>query len=132
MSKNIRQVNTYLLIGCGGMIGATLRYTLSFLLPVTYGFPVATFTANIIGCFLLGFIFHLETLRKRISPQVFTAITVGIIGSFTTFSAFSMEAVQLWKTDSLLALIYVLSSVFLGIFVCWLGYKCALRRKIRI
>ena len=112
---------TWLFVFCGGGLGAMARYGLSFLVPRTAGgFPWATFCANMVGALLIGLL--AGTLLSREGARGFWI--VGVLGGFTTFSAFSLETVQLiQQRDMLLALIYVVASVLMGLLACWLGMR---------
>lgn len=84
-------------VALGGAIGATLRYGLGLWVVrvVGHGFPVAIIAANILGSFLMG-VFAVVAVQRgltHLSPFVMT----GLLGGFTTFSAFSLEAVTLWE-----------------------------------
>ena len=106
---------TALQVALGGAIGATLRWTLGlWLLRLTGpGFPVAVLTANVIGSFAMG-VFVVWAERKgltHLAPFVMT----GLLGGFTTFSAFSLETVTLWERGhEVQAALYVALSVGLS------------------
>src|SRR5487761_498872 len=90
---------TYLGVAAGGIVGCCARYGVTQLVQLVYGknFPVATLIINILGCFLMGFLFF-ETLdRLSISPTLRTAILTGGLGGFTTFSTFTMETFLLFE-----------------------------------
>ncbi|WP_042463361.1 fluoride efflux transporter CrcB [Neobacillus dielmonensis] len=121
----------YLLVGIAGIIGALLRY----LVGIYFGhwwfhdFPLATFIINMVGSFLLGWFTNLLP-RFRLHPHVITALTTGLIGSFTTFSTFSVETVQLISTDKWgTALLYVLLSLWGGLLFSWIGYRAGLKES---
>jgi CrcB protein len=113
---------TFLQVGLGGAIGAMLRFGL-----VTGagritggGFPVGVLMANVVGSFLMGLIAIWATQRgmQHLTPFLMT----GILGGFTTFSAFSLEAVTLWERgDTGQAALYVGLSVVLSILGLALG-----------
>ncbi|WP_160725972.1 fluoride efflux transporter CrcB [Bacillus sp. USDA818B3_A] len=120
----------FLLVGLAGIIGALLRYFLGVYFGQRWfhDFPLATFITNIIGCFLLGWFTNLLPRFKFLQPQFITAVNTGLIGSFTTFSTFSVETVQLiiaakWGT----AILYVLLSLWGGLLFAWLGYRSGLK-----
>ena len=114
-----------LLIGFGGAIGAVLRYLLSmgitYLLP--YHFPVATMTINILGGALIGVLFvALQGHSYETSLRAF--LLTGILGGFTTFSAFSLETCSLIESARYgAALVYVLASVLLSVSATMLAIK---------
>lgn len=87
----------YVLLGIGGSIGATLRYCISiyFFTNELTAFPFATLTINLVGCFVLGLLSSGLELKLNVPPQYLLALKTGLIGSFTTFSTFSVEVMQL-------------------------------------
>jgi fluoride exporter len=117
-------VLTYLAIAVGGTFGCCARYAVTNLVQVVYGreFPYATLSINLLGSFLMGFLF-IETLeRLTISPILRTGILTGVLGGYTTFSTFEMETLLLveqgeaWK-----AILYVALSVGLGLLCAFGG-----------
>lgn len=112
----------------GGGLGAVLRYTISYLSKTIFQMPIlGTFAVNLIGCFLIGYIFGV-TLDKfqTISPVLKLFITVGFLGGLTTFSTFSLEGFELIKNGKLLAaLLYIGSSCILGLLLVSAGYFLA-------
>jgi fluoride exporter len=119
---------TYAAIALGGAVGCCARYGMTQLIQLVYGksFPVATLGINVLGCFLMGFLFF-ETLdRVSISPALRAAILAGGLGGFTTFSTFAMESLLLFEDgETGHAIAYLLSSVFLGLFAAFLGVYIA-------
>lgn len=86
------------IIGCGGCIGAILRYLVAgavHALLKTATFPVGTMTVNIVGCLLIGVGGGLMESRQLFSPEWRAFIFIGILGSFTTFSTFGLETFNL-------------------------------------
>jgi fluoride exporter len=112
-------------------IGGTLaRYWLQGFVQERSGstFPSGTLLVNLIGCLFLGGVAQYALTHLTISPDWRTAITVGFIGSFTTFSTFSYEMARMmedgeWRRAG----IYVVSSVVGGIFCIFLGMRIAER-----
>ena len=87
----------YLAIVLSGGFGALLRYLLSRAathLPFT-GLPIATLLANVIGCFLIGYLSWALLHKFEVSSEAQTVVLTGFLGGFTTFSAFSLEVVTL-------------------------------------
>ncbi len=77
-------------VAAGGAIGAVGRWTVSTLTPDPDGFPWATFTVNVLGCFLLALLPTLLAVRTR--PLLLLALGPGLLGGFTTLSAYAEEA----------------------------------------
>ena len=100
----------------GGGTGSLLRYCVQMALHeriVPYSFPWATFAVNITGSFLIG-LFYALSARFNLSTEVRILLTTGLCGGFTTFSAFSLEAVQLFEKGRHLAgSLYILLSLLL-------------------
>jgi fluoride exporter len=113
-----------LLIFIGGGLGSLLRYTLSrWVNGITISvYPYGTFIVNIIGCFFIGFfVFYTERYGSQ-AMQWRLFLVTGLCGGFTTFSAFSIENVQLINDQRiLLFLTYAIGSVTLGILATYLG-----------
>ena len=111
-------------IALAGAAGALARYGLSGLTHRWWGagFPWGTLTVNLIGCLLLGLLAELTRHTGWLSPEARTAIGIGFLGSFTTFSTFSLETVLLFERGaSLAAIAYVLMSVACSIAALFLG-----------
>lgn len=114
-------VSTLLAVGVAGALGAVLRYSVSLALGVR-AFPWATLGVNVLGCLGLALLASGPWLQ-RWSPSVTTAIAVGLLGSFTTFSAFGYETFILWRAGQVAtASWYVATSVVLGIGGVIAGY----------
>ncbi len=111
---------TIFYVALGGAIGATLRY-LTFLVVA---FPFGTAVVNVVGSFLmgLGFVWIAEKGFDR--AAIFTL--TGVLGGFTTFSAFSLDAVRLYERgDPGLAVLYVFATVALSILGLVVGVMVA-------
>ena len=111
-------------IGVGSFIGGILRYLLSLLIhsKTATHFPLGTLTVNLIGCFLIGIVFGFFD-KGQISQEWRLFLATGILGGFTTFSAFSIETFTLFREGhSAYALLYVLASVVLGLLATYLAY----------
>jgi fluoride exporter len=118
-------MQSFLLVGAGGALGAMARYGATLLVGRWWsaGFPLATLLINIVGSTLMGI---LVGLLSRYTPawsaeaRLFAA--VGVLGGFTTFSAFSLDAVTLMERGELLpAALYILFSVALCLAGLYLG-----------
>jgi len=88
-----------LLVGLGGFVGAVARYVLSGLAHrlVQTTFPVGTLAVNALGCLALGAIMFLVDTRQAITPETRVFATIGVLGSFTTFSTFGYETVEMLR-----------------------------------
>lgn len=118
-----------LIVGVGGMIGSILRYWLSGVVQrsVEGTFPAGTLAVNVLGCLAIGVFWSLVEVRQWFSPEVRLFVTFGILGGFTTFSAFGLETFRLLRDEAyLLALANVLGSVLVGtaaVAVGWAAVK---------
>ena len=113
-----------LLVAAGGAIGASLRYGVGIASVRLFGtgFPVGTLFINIIGCFVMGLFVELLALRWNGSEQLRLFVATGILGGFTTFSAFSLDFMVLWQRGEILAAAgYVAASVVLSLAGIALG-----------
>ena len=111
-----------LAVGIGGAIGASLRFFLSQIIVYEAGFPLATFSANLIGCFMLSYLLSGKLLKAY--PKIKLALTTGLLGSFTTFSTFSSETISLISNQLYgMAFIYVLLSAIGGLLLSFVGYR---------
>ena len=112
------------IIGTGSFIGGIFRYLLSLLIQTkaTTNFPLGTLLVNIIGCFFIGIIFGVFD-KGQISNEWRMFLVTGILGGFTTFSAFSIETINLFRGGYIgYALLYVLASVFIGLLATYIAY----------
>ncbi|MEE3194194.1 MAG: fluoride efflux transporter CrcB [Candidatus Poribacteria bacterium] len=116
-----------LLIAIGGSLGANARYWLGVLVKHYLGdeFPYATFIVNITGSFLLGMFLALISTRYLSTNQGYQwAISIGFLGSYTTFSTFEYETMMLAETGNYLgALMNTGLSIFVGLIAVWLGVR---------
>lgn len=107
-------MSTTLLIGAGGALGAMARYLLSSGITQVMGtqFPWGILCVNIAGCFAMGLVAGLGTQAFPMSADMKSFLATGILGGFTTFSAFSLDAVQLAERGEMAgAALYVVVSV---------------------
>ncbi|MBI1363131.1 MAG: fluoride efflux transporter CrcB [Proteobacteria bacterium] len=112
-----------LLVAAGGGLGAMGRYLLGTLVPVTT-VPLGVLSANLIGAFVLGVLVGFGAQGQQMPEAVRLLVVVGVLGGFTTFSSFAMEAILLSERGmSLLGLLYVLISVIGALALMWLGMK---------
>ena len=119
-------ITTVLPVAIGGAIGATARY-LTGVVAVRVmgpGFPWGTMTVNIVGSFLMGVIVicMAERSGQRLSPFLVT----GILGSYTTFSSFSLDALEIYERGQIgIAAVYVTASVLLSLAAIFAGLAVA-------
>ena len=107
-----------LAIALGGAVGALSRHYMAAAVSRAFGlgFPYGTLTVNVVGCFLMGLLVEALALRFSITPEARGFLAVGLLGGFTTFSAFSLEVALLYERGQLLlAVVYVLASVALSV-----------------
>lgn len=125
-------VMNYIAVGIGGMIGSLLRYGCNVLFSnMLSPFPIGTSFVNLVGCFLLGLFTTIFIERKILPSHISTGIGTGLIGSFTTFSTFSVEIVQLMEDGFLFhAFIYLSVSFFGGLFFAYTGYLIGRKQKV--
>ncbi len=118
-------MNQLIAVALGGAFGAALRFLISTGVYqwLGRGFPYGTLTVNILGSFLIGLMTEALILQRiAITMEYRAAILVGVFGSLTTFSTFSLETLYLLEQGSLLkAALNVLFNVFMCLLVVWLG-----------
>lgn len=108
-------MNPFIQVAIGGALGATARYAV-YRAIVWHGpgFPVATAVVNVVGSFIMGLL--AMALAHRWGNAYAPFLLTGILGGFTTFSAFSLDALTLWERgNSAGALIYIVASVVLSL-----------------
>ncbi len=109
-----------LLVGIGGFIGASLRYLISGALK-NGTFPYGTMIVNLTGSFLLGLLFFTYAFNGSVSQNAKTFLGIGILGSFTTMSTFSMETFTLMENKenikAMLNIVLNLGGCILGVFL---------------
>lgn len=113
-----------LLVGFGGFLGSIARYWLSgYVLDRTAGtFPWGTLAVNAIGCFVIGGLSELADAHALLSPDLRAFAVIGVLGGFTTFSAFGNETINLVRDrDWLVAGMNVMAHVVLAIGAVWAG-----------
>ena len=118
----------FLIVAAGGALGAVARYGIGRLLPAT-GWPWATLTVNVVGGLMMGLLTGWLAFRGGVNsegPRLFAA--VGLLGGFTTFSAFSLEtALMIERRQLAMAGGYVAASVALSVLALFLGLMVARR-----
>jgi fluoride exporter len=119
-----------LIVAIGGALGALARHGLSSLIAgrLITPFPLGTWVINISGSFIIGGFLTVFSKGEMLHPDWRLLIVVGFIGAYTTFSTFEFETLHLIQTGRPgLAMIYVTSSVSLGLLAVWAGMILAKR-----
>lgn len=118
----------YVAVALGGMLGCCTRLGMNQLVHERLGqaFPFATLIINVSGCLAMGFLFFYTLEHISISPALRLGIITGVLGGFTTFSAFGIETLLLIEDGKLAqAAFYVTASVVLGIAAVFIGAYAA-------
>lgn len=111
---------TAILVAVAGAAGALTRYGVATVVGQR-DLPWTTFAINVVGAFLLAVVLTAAG-ERRWSPEVTTAVSVGFLGAFTTFSTFTWEALTLERSGRLsVAALYVAASVLAGLLAAGLG-----------
>ena len=117
-------LKTILAVGAGSFLGGAGRYLVSLAMKgVSKGFPWATLTVNLVGCFLIGLLWGVFSKNGTESSNLALFLTVGFCGGFTTFSTFSKEALVMLQSGNLWGFVgYIAVSMVIGIALVALGY----------
>ena len=118
----------YVAVAVAGAFGCCARLGINQLVHEHYGqaFPLATLLINVSGCLIMGFLFFYTLEQVSISPTLRLALITGVLGGFTTFSAFGIETYLLVSDGKLpQAVLYVTLSVVLGIAAVFIGVWAA-------
>ncbi len=114
-----------LLAGIGGFFGSALRYSVSGFVQGwsrDTDFPYGTLAVNVIGCLAIGLLSQLAESRGYFTAETRTLVFVGVLGGFTTFSAFSNETINLWREgESLFATLNVVAHLALCLGAVWVS-----------
>ncbi len=108
----------------GGALGSSCRYLVGVwaLRFFGSGYPWGTFIVNVVGSFLIGGLAEFIALKLNASAELRILLVTGFLGGFTTFSAFSLDAISLFERGALgLTAAYVISSVALSILAVFAG-----------
>lgn len=113
------------LVALGGAFGSVARYKLSGWVlhhTVDWKFPAGTFAVNVLGCLVAGVLAGVVEKHGVLSPETRLLLFTGVLGGFTTFSAFGLETMFLLKRgDILVAGMNIVLSVIVGLLALWLG-----------
>ncbi|MGB1569374.1 MAG: fluoride efflux transporter CrcB [Candidatus Thalassarchaeaceae archaeon] len=115
-------VRLVLLVGLGGAIGSMLRYLATEIIPSNH-IPYGTISVNLIGSMLLGIMFGAIAADVIINQNYVLLFGTGVLGAFTTMSAFAMDTVTLSEDELSKTVIYITITIFGSIGFAWLGYK---------
>lgn len=110
----MQKIELIAIVGCGGFIGAALRYIISLNAAKIFGadFPYGTLIANVIGAIIIGFVMKMSLDTSLITSNTKLFLTTGMMGGLTTFSTFSYETVTMINSGQ-----YVLGAFNLGLNV---------------
>lgn len=114
-------ITNLLWVFLGGGVGSMLRFGIGFWIPVSTGFPWATFLANMVSCVVIG---ALLVIAPVLSGSTRLLLITGFCGGLSTFSTFSMETMQLLQRGEIwTAGLYVLASVLVGLIIVYLTWS---------
>jgi len=116
-----------LVVGIGGFIGSVARYQLGGAIlhhATSWRFPLSTFCINVLGCFAIGALAGLGERHSFLTAEMRLFVFTGVLGGFTTFSAFGAEGVNLLRRgDVAIGCAYAALSVVCGFAAVWLGLR---------
>lgn len=118
-----------LLVFLGGMLGTAARLAVAMLIPDAASFPAATLIVNVVGAMLIGVLaarFRGGRGGRGADLRVFFG--AGVLGGFTTYSAFAVGSIHLWSDAALLAAAYALATLVLGVSAAAVGMRLGRRR----
>lgn len=118
-----------LYVALGGALGSISRYLLgawTLTLGKNIDFPYGTLAVNLIGCFVIGFLSQLMETRSSFTAETRAFIFIGLLGGFTTFSAFGNDTINLLREGRMFhALANVAANVIVGLALIWFGRTAA-------
>ena len=118
---------TVLLIGAGGFIGSVMRYLVGGWVQSVSGsnwIPYGTITVNVGGCFLIGLIAGFAETRQFLGEGTRALVVFGLLGGFTTFSAFGYETIEMVREGQIVAAsANITLQVALGLTAVWIGFS---------
>jgi fluoride exporter len=123
-----------LLVAIGGAVGSAARYQVSAVLlahATGWRLPVGTLVVNVVGCLLAGVLVVWADTHHWLAPETRLLLFTGLMGGFTTFSAFGVETVRLFQQGQEgAAVANVLVSVVFGLLAVWLGMTLGYLTKV--
>ena len=118
---------TVLLVGAGGFVGSVMRYLVGVWVRSGSGnswIPYGTLTVNVVGCFLIGLVIGLAETRQFLGEGTRALVVVGLLGGFTTFSAFGYETIAMVREGHIVAAAANVGlQVALGLTAVWIGFS---------
>ena len=125
----MKSLISILLVGSGGFVGSAARFAIGgwvHRLAPGSSFPWGTLTVNVVGCFVIGFLFSLGESRQVFSVHTRLFLLVGVLGGFTTFSTFGLESINLLRAgEAFRAIAYILLHLAVGLGAVWAGFICS-------
>jgi CrcB protein len=121
-------MNHFLIVALGGAIGASLRHLVNMVTLRALGpnFPWGTLTVNIVGSFAMGVFIEYLVRRVGVSAEIRLLVATGVLGGFTTFSAFSLDVAVFWERGAnVTAALYIVTSVLFSIVALFAGLAVA-------
>ncbi len=118
------ELRLVLFVSAGGALGTAARFLLASVMHdrVASGLPLGTLAVNLVGSFCIGLLAHLGTSAHLLNPTLALALTTGLMGGFTTYSAFSLETIRAIEAGHLSrALLYVALTTLGALLACALG-----------
>ncbi|HEY4308239.1 MAG TPA: fluoride efflux transporter CrcB [Pirellulales bacterium] len=118
----------WIFIACGGAFGSLARYWMQGTVYSLTGwaFPLGTVSVNLLGCLLIGILYAMFSGPFPVRDEIRLGLIVGVLGGFTTFSAFSLETFLMAQEGKMaLALLNVVLSCVLGLVAVWCGFRLA-------
>ena len=110
------------LVAAGGAIGAVARYILQQWLP-SESLPWGTMTANLVGSLFLGILLGAVAAGATIGDEAVLLFGTGVLGAFTTMSAFAVDSIRLAETDASSTFIMITTTILGSITLAWLGWR---------
>jgi CrcB protein len=124
-------LRNFFLVGIGGFLGAVTRYYLGGMVLRATGasrFPWGTLAVNVLGCFVMGLLAGVAERWHLLSPSARLLLFTGVLGGFTTFSAFAFETYFLGREHAwVTAAANIVLQVVAGVGMLWLGHLVASR-----
>ena len=120
-------VTTWLAVAVGGALGSLARFWLAAAMTALTGprFPWGTLLINVLGSFIIGLVAGVTVMPARVGmhPDIRVFLMVGVCGGFTTFSAFSLQSLELLQSGELVSAFgYMAGSVLLCLIAVWVGW----------